>query len=263
METPARRERAVGPVALEPEALGRLLARQPAQGGNGQIAAARGEEAENDVPEIARPDEPVAAGLLEGRVELRRGDRRTRLAVGQLFEDEEGASVQLAHGALFRGWSSERDRLAVVGHSLRREHVEADRCRPPKPRDRLVRRRAEGDEEERFVRKVARESAFHRRAVDDDVVGRLETVRLLQRRRCIDCDELDGKSDVAQVEDEGARAWIDVARAAPVVPVEAGRDPNDQPLGRGRADASSDDRLRRCHEVGDLHGGACDLGRRA
>ena len=94
-------------------------------------------------------------------------------------------------------------------------------------------------------------------------MGRLATVRLLQRRRRIDCDELDGKSDVAQVEDEGARAWIDVARAAPVVPVEAGRDPNDQPLGRGRADASSDDRLRRCHEVGDLHGGACDLGRRA
>ena len=76
-------------------------------------------------------------------------------------------------------------------------------------------------------------------------------------------DELDGESDAAQVEDERARARIDVARAAPVVAVEAGRDPNDQPLGRARADASSDDRLRRRHEVGDLHGGACDLGRRA
>ena len=93
-------------------------------------------------------------------------------------------------------------------------------------------------------------------------MGRLATVRLLQRRRRIDRDELDSESDVAQVEDEGARARIDVARAAPVVPVEAGRDPNDQALGRARADASSDDRLRRRHEVGDLHGGACDLGRR-
>ena len=94
VEAPARRQRAVRPVALEPEPLRRLLAREPAKRGHREIAAAGGEEAEHDVAQVARPDEAVATRLLEGRIELGRRDRRARLPVGELLEHEQGARVE-------------------------------------------------------------------------------------------------------------------------------------------------------------------------
>ena len=243
VEAPARRERAVGPVALKPEALRRLLAREPAQRGDGEVAATGGEEAEDDVPEVARPDEPVAAGLLEARVELGRRDRRARLAVGELLEDEQRARVEVADGVVARRRPRERDRLAVVRRALGDEDVERDGRRAPEPRDRLVRGGAERDEDASLLDEPAGDEPVDGSAVDDDVVRRLAPVRLAQRRRRVLRDQRDGERDAAEVEDERARARVDVAGAAPLVAVEARSDVHDETLGartsgcRGRAPA--------------------------
>ena len=255
VESPARRERAVRPVALEPQALRRLLAREPAQRGDGEVAAARREEAEDDVAEIARPDEAVAARLLEARVELGRRDGRARLAVRQLLEDEERARVQVADGVLAL-------RLAARARSPRgrtpRARPRARRARPlagrRRPCDRLVRRGPERDEDACLADDAARDEPVDRRAVDDDVVGGLAPVRLAQRRRRVRRDERDRERDVAEVEDERSGARIDVAGAAPVVAVEARCDRARRAARRGRANAADEHGLGGRHEVGHLDG---------
>ena len=262
MKAPARRERAVGPVALQPETLRCLLARQPPQRGDGEITAPGSEEAEHDIPEVARPHEAVAARLLEARVELGRRDRRARLAVRQLLENEERARVKLAHGCVARRRPRERDSLAVVGGAFGDEDVERDCRRTPQPRDRLVRSRSEGEEDAGLLDEPARNEPVDRSAVDDHVVRGLASVRLAQSRRRVRRDERDGERHVTQVEDERAGAWIDVARAASLVAVEARCDVHHDALGARGADAPDEHRLGRRHEVDHLDGRSLEIGRR-
>ena len=182
MKTPARRERAVRPVALEPESLRRLLAREPAERRHREVAATRCEEAENDVAEIARPDEAVPARLLERGVELRSCNGRARLTIGQLLEDEERARVEITDGRA-RPLPTPRGRPSRgrTPSARRRARSKPTARRPTQPRDRLVRGRAERDEHERFSDEGSRDEPVDGRAMHDDVVGRVLSVRLAQR----------------------------------------------------------------------------------
>ena len=262
MKAPARRERAVGPIALQPEALRRLLARQPPQRGDGEIAASGREEAEHDVPEVTRPHEAVDARLHEARIELGCRDRRARLAVRQLLENEERPGVEIADGFVSRRLPRQRDRLAVVRGAFADEDVERDGRRTPQPGDRLVRSRSERDEDAGLVDEPARNEPVDRSAVGDHIVRGLASVRLAQSRRRVRRDERDGQRDVTQIEDERAGARVDVAGTASLVAVEARSDVHHEALGARGTDAADEHRLGRRHEVGHLDGRSVEVGRR-
>src|SRR5207302_8440538 len=116
---------AVRPVALEPESLRVLRARQPAQWTPREIVPAGGEECEHDEGEITPPHEAVAAGTLELRVELRRRDHSTRIAIRQEVEDEQAAPVEGRHvGSDNRGLFGRAQATGVVPAPRRDQRIE-------------------------------------------------------------------------------------------------------------------------------------------
>src|SRR5918996_1456610 len=264
MQAPARRQRAVRPVTLEPEALGRLLAREPAQRGDGEIPPPGRQLGEHDVREVPRPDEPVPARLLERGVELGRSDDRSRLAVAELLEDEERTRVQVLEARAVRARTSrQRDRLAVVACSLRDEGVEAGGRRSREPRDRFVGRPAERGQHERRAARLdgARHRPLDGRPVHDDVL-RLLLARLAEGRDHVGTGDRHRERDAAEVEDERPRPGIDVRGHATQVAVEGRSADDDQSTSYRRTDAPHEHRLAGRDQVGDLDRAATVDGRR-
>ncbi len=252
METPRWRELPRRPVTMEPQALRRLDPNEPAQRRRRLLAATGGEQAEDDVREVARPHEAVAAGLDESLVHLRRGHDPARLAVGQLVEDEHGPpceSRQLRVGVDGRRNVREDRR---VGRTATRDDAPWRRRVSARSCERLERRGSEGEDDVDDVL-PGLEQPLQRAEVRNGVGY---VVVRPDGRRCGRRVGRDGERHGAAVEDHGTSVRVDVTTRLEVAAREARRAEDNDVAGWSR-DLANEHRLERIDGVDDLYRAGC------